>query len=164
MWWRGTREGYPRGVGLTPRLEQAFFGGETLRFPSGEPLVTQVEVAWGIDGSLGPENIHLGNLDAVADYVLLHFDPRELAALAGRPGRGPVGSGAGGLDRRRSAGRDGNGRGGFRLGVVAGGRPRRARPGSGLEMNLALSWKMTEGGAGGLAPGWSPRSSPFGPL
>jgi hypothetical protein len=77
MWWRGTREGYPPGVGLTPRQEQAFFGGETLRFPSGEPLVTQVEVAWGIDGSLGPENIHLGNLDAVADYVLLHFDPRN---------------------------------------------------------------------------------------
>jgi GT2 family glycosyltransferase len=149
MWWRGTREGYPRGVGLTPRLEQAFFGGETLRFPSGEPLVTQVEVAWGIDGSLGPENIHLGNLDAVADYVLLHFEPQELAALSGRPGRGPLEARADfiaavrrELTEKVSAAFASASTRAVELGAPAG---------AGLEMNLALSWKMTEGGSGGLA-------------
>lgn len=149
MWWRGTREGYPRGVGLSRREEQAFFGGETLRFPSGEPLVTQVEVAWGIDGSLGPENIHLGNLDAVADYVLLHFEPQELAALADRPNENPEAARADLIAALRQDVRQ-------RVAAAFASASSRAialgaPAGAGLEMNLALSWKMTEGGSGGLA-------------
>ncbi|MBL0249449.1 MAG: glycosyltransferase [Elusimicrobia bacterium] len=146
MWWRGTREGYPRGVGLSPREEQAFFGGETLRFPSGEPLVTQVEVAWGIGESLRSENIHLGSLDAVADYVLLHFAPAELAGLADRPDRSPEESRAELIAKLREE---------IREKVTAAHASAAARALSlgapaavGLEMSLALSWKMAGTDAG----------------
>lgn len=84
LWWRGTREANPRGHRWTNRQEQGFFGPDTLRFSSGEPLVTQIEAAWGIDGTPRPENIHLGALDAVAEYALIHFSQDDLAAFAGR--------------------------------------------------------------------------------
>lgn len=84
LWWRGTREANPRGQRWTNRQEQAFFGPDTLRFPSGEPLVTQIEAAWGIDGAPRPENINLGALDAVAEYALIHFSQHDLSTFAGR--------------------------------------------------------------------------------
>lgn len=84
LWWRGTREANPRGHRWTNRQEQTFFGPDTLRFPSGEPLVTQIEAAWGVDGTPRPQNIRLGALDAVAEYALVHFSQTDLSAFAGR--------------------------------------------------------------------------------
>lgn len=143
MWWEGLERGYPKGTRPSVVQADAFYGGETLRFPSGEPLVNQLKILQRGDGAFVVRDGALDSIDGIADYTLLYFTANQIDQLRDAPEttRGNPDAAKAALaetlkDALREKGRMAAERINARL------REMNAPPTARLQLSLAVSWKI----------------------